>query len=96
MVQAKINRELASLGADLTSTRCYIIHSKSKINSTGQDTEKNNVLLLWEPPHNNYNNALRGAATSLSLLSPHTDNSISQHINQSNMKCYYDYTIATS
>ena len=38
------------------------------------------------------NDALVGAATALSLLSPPTDNSNSQHINQSHIKCYYDHT----
>ena len=55
MVQGKINRELACLRADLTSTDVnegYITCSKSKNNSMVQDTEENNVLPLQEPAHN--------------------------------------------
>ena len=83
------------MGADLTSTdiiECYIACSKSKINSTVQDTEENNVLLPQEPAHNDNDNTLAGAATTLSLLLPPTDNSNSQHINYSHMKCYYACT----
>ena len=93
MVQARVNRELASLRADLTSTDVnegYITYRKSKINSTVQATEENNVLLPQEPAHNENNSVLAGAATALSLLSPPTDNSNSQDINKSHIKCYYD------
>ena len=78
MVQAKINKELARLGADLTSTDVnedYITCSKSKINSMVQDIEENNVLPLQEPGHNDNDNALAGVATALSFLSSPTDNS---------------------
>ena len=47
MVQANVNRELTSLGVDITSTDVhegYLKCSKLKINSTVQDTEENNVL----------------------------------------------------
>ena len=94
-MQAKINRELASLGADLTRTDVnegYIACSKSKINSTVQDTEENNVLTPQKPAHNYTNTAYMGAPAALSLLSPPTDNSNSQHINQNHMKCYYDHS----
>ena len=43
MVQSIFNRELGSLGADLTSTdvnKGYMTQSKSKINSMVQDTEE--------------------------------------------------------
>ena len=46
-----------------------------------QDTEENNVLALQEPTNNNNDDPLPGAATALS-----------QHINQSHMKCYYSHT----
>ena len=82
MVQAKINRELAG----------YITYSKSKNSSMVQETGRNSVLLLKEPGHNNNDDALAGEAATLSLLSPPTDNSNSQHINKSHMKCYYDHT----
>ena len=90
MVQENINRELPSLGVDLTSTdinKGYITWSKSKINSTVQDTEENNVLLLQEPAHNDNDEALAGPATTLSLLFRHNENFSIQHINQSHMKC---------
>ena len=78
MVQAKVNRKLASLGANLTSTDVnegYIACSKSIINSMVQDTEDNNVLPLQEPTHNDNKDALADAATTLSLLSAPNDNS---------------------
>ena len=77
-VQTKVNRELTSLGADLTSTYINegnITCSKSKINVMVQNTEENNVLPLQEPAHNDNADALAGAATAMSLLSPPTDNS---------------------
>ena len=92
MVQAKSNRDLASLGADLASSDVnegYRTCSKTKGNSRVQDTEKNNVLPPQEPSHNYNDGALVGAATVLSLLFPTTDTSNSQHINQNHMKSYY-------
>ena len=94
-MQAKFNRELPGLGADLTSTDVnegYIKHIKSKTNSMVPDTETNNVLPPQEPAHNDNDDALAGAAAALSLLLPPTDNSNGQHINLNNMKCYYDHT----
>ena len=94
MAQANVNRELTGLGANLTSTDVYkgnLTCSQSKVNSTVQDTEKNNVL-PWEPYHNDTKDALAGAAATLSLLTPPTDNSNSQQLNNSQMKCYYDHT----
>ena len=41
---------------------------------------------------NDNKGALAGAATALSLLSPSTNNSNSQQLNNSHMKCYYDCT----
>ena len=90
-----LNRKLAGLDADLTSTdvnKGYKTHSKSKINSTVQDTEEDNVLPLQKPPHSNNKDALASAAATLSLLSPPTDNCNSQHLNQRHMKCYYNHT----
>ena len=77
MVKAKVNRKLAGLGAELTSTginKGYITCSKSKNNSLVQDTEGNNVLLPQESVNNDNNDALAGAVTTLSLFSPPTDN----------------------
>ena len=96
---AKVNRELTSVRANLTSTNVhegYLIHCKLKINSTLQDTEESNVL-QWEPCHNDNEVALASAAAALSLLSLPTDNSNHQQFNNSHMKCYYDHThMATS
>ena len=50
------------------------------------------MLPPWKPAHNDDNNALLGAATTLSLLSLPTDNSNSQQINQSHIIWYYDCT----
>ena len=85
---------MTSLGVDLTSTNVHEGHltcSKSKADSMVQDTEENNVL-QWEPCCNDNEDALAGAATTLSLLSPPTDNSNNQQFNNSHMKCYYDCT----
>ena len=52
MVQAKVNREFTSLGADLTSPDInggYIRCIKSKNNSMVQDAEEKNVLLPQGP-----------------------------------------------
>ena len=95
MAQAKVNRELASLGADLTCTDVnegYITCSKSKVNSTIQDAEINNGLPPQGPTNIDKEDAFSSAATTLSLLSPPTDNSNSQNVNQSHMKCYYKHT----
>ena len=61
MVQAKSNRELASLGADLTSpdvNEGYITCTKWTISSTVQHTEEINVLSLQEPAHNDNEDVL--------------------------------------
>ena len=92
IVQAKVNQELATLGTDLTCTDVnegYITSSKSKINSTVQDAEENNVLPPQEPAHNDNNHAF---GTIVNLISPPTDNCNSQYINQNHMKSYYGYT----
>ena len=94
MVQAKVNRELTSLGADLTSTGVHkgnLTCSKPKLNFTVQDTEENNVQ-PWELCCNDNENALVGTATTLSLLSLLIDNSNSQQPNQSHTNCYYGHT----
>ena len=95
MPQAKVTRELESLRADLASTdvhEWYLTCSKSKVHSTVQNTKEHNVLPPQKPCHNKDDNALAGAATALSLLSPSTDNFNSQQCNQHHMKCYYDCT----
>ena len=92
-MKEKVNMELASLRADLTNTNVidsYITHSKSKINSTIQDAEVNKVLRLQGPTNNENIEALGGAAATLSPLSP-TDNSNSQSLNQTCMKCYFNH-----
>ena len=96
-MQAKVNRELASLEADLTSTdvsKGYVIHSKSKINSASQGMEENNVLLSQTMTSDNGKEALAHAATALSLFSPSTDNLAMENLSQGSikMKCYYLHT----
>ena len=79
----KVNRDVASLGADLTSTgvnKDYITCSKYQINSTVQDTEVNNMLPLMAPTNNDNEEILAGAATTLSLFVPPTNNSNSQNL----------------
>ena len=56
------------------------------------DTEENNVLPPQEPAHNDNEDTLAGAGVALSLHSPPTDNSNSQHLNQSHVNCYYNCT----
>ena len=88
MVQAKVNRELTSLGADLTSTdvhKEYLTCSKSKVKIMVQDTKENNVL-PQELCHNDNEDELTGAATILRLLSPPTDTSNSQQHNKRHRK----------
>ena len=95
MTQAKVNRELEGLGADLTITdinKGYITCSMSKINSTVQDTEESNMLPPQGPTSNDNKEELAGAAVVLSLLYSPPYNSNSQHLDQSQMKCYYDHT----
>ena len=95
MAQAKVNRELTSFGADLTSINVhkgYLTCSKSKVHYTLQDTEENSVLPPQEQYHNDNKDVLAGAATAFNLLSPPTENFNSQHLNQSHMKCYYSHT----
>ena len=77
MAQAKIDRELTGLGADLTSTDVhagYLTCSKSKVHSVLQDTEENSVPPPQESCHNDKEATLSVAATTLSLLSPPPDN----------------------
>ena len=57
-----------------------------------QDTDKTNELPPQGPALNDNENVFVSAAIALSLLSPPTDNSNSQHINQSHIKCYNDQT----
>ena len=78
MAQAKVNRELANLEADLNRTymsKGYIAQSKLKINSAIHGTEENNVLTSETSDDNE--EALAGAATTLNLLFSHIDNSVS-------------------
>ena len=94
MAQAKVNRGLANLGADLTSTdmsKGYITHSKYKINSVMYGAEENNVLPSQTITSDDNEEALAGIAAKLILLSPPTDNSGSENLSQSSvkMKCYY-------
>ena len=89
MVQAKVNRELASLGADLSSSDMnegYITCSKSKINSVIHGAEENNVLPSQTMTSNDNKETLAGAAITMSLLSPPTDNSASKNLSQSSVK----------
>ena len=97
MAWAKVNRELAILGVDLTSTymsKGYITCSKSKASSVMHEVEENNVLPSETLISDDNEEALAGAATTLNLLSPPTDNSTSQNLCQSpvKMKCYYHNT----
>ena len=97
MVQAKVNRELASWGAALTSTNMsdgYIIYSKPKASSAMHEVEESNVLPPETITNDDNEEALAGAATTLSLLSPPTDSSATQNLSQSSvkMKCYYHHT----
>ena len=94
MAQAKLNRELASLGADLMSTDAsegYIACSKLKINSASQGTGENNVPLLQTMTSDDNEEALTGTSTAWSLLSSPTDNSTSENLSQSSMKCYFHH-----
>ena len=80
IVQAKVNRELASLGADLTSidmNKGYITCSKSKASSVMHGAKENNVLPLQTITSGDNDEALAGAATTLSLPSPSMDSSTS-------------------
>ena len=73
MVQAKVNREWESLGADLTSTDIiegYIAYSKSKASSVMCWAEENNMLPLQTITSDNNEEALVSAAAALSLLLP--------------------------
>ena len=94
MVHTIVNRELASLGADLTSTHVskgYVTCCKSEINSAIHGAEENNVLPLQTITSDGNEEALAGVAVALGLLSPSTDNPASEIPSQSsvNMKCYY-------
>ena len=91
MVQAEVNRELACLGADLSSpdmSKGYIIWSKSKVSS---GAEENNVLSLHTITNDDNEEALTGAATALSIFSVLTDNSTSWNLSLSpvSIKFYY-------
>ena len=97
MVQEKVNRELASLGADLTSTGMsegYITFSKSKASLAMHGAAENIVLPIQTITSYDSEKALAGAATALGLLTPPTDNSISQNLSQNpvKMKCQYHHT----
>ena len=85
MVQAKVNRELAGLGADLTSadmSESYITCSK-KASSAMHWAEENNVLPSQTIASDNNEEALDCEATTLCLLSPPPDNSTSQNLSLS-------------
>ena len=97
MVLAKVNRECASLGADLTSTDMsegYVTYSKSKASSVMHGTEENNVLPSQTINSDDKEGNLAGTVTTLSLLYPPTDNSASQNLSWSSikMKYYYHHT----
>ena len=77
MAQAKVIRELASLGTDLTSTDMsdgYLTQSKSRASSMKHGAEENNVLPSQTITSDDNEEDLASAATALSLLSPPTDN----------------------
>ena len=85
------------MGADLTSTDMsegYITHSKPKASLAMHRAEENNVLPSQTITNNDNEEALAGAATRLSLLSPPSGNSPSQNLSQSSvkMKSYYYHT----
>ena len=89
MMQVKSNRELANLGADLTSTdmtKGYITCIKSKINPAIQGAGENNMLSPLTVTSDDNEEALAGAAATLSPLSPPTDNSASENLSQSSGK----------
>ena len=82
------------MGDNLTSTdksEGYVTHSKSKINSVIHGIGEDNVMLLQTITSEDNEEALAGAATALSLLSPPTDNLAHENLSQSSveMKCYY-------
>ena len=98
MQQAKVNRELASLEADLTSANLsegYITCSKSKASSAIHEAEDNDVLSSQIITSDDNEEVLGDAVTTLSLL---TDNSTSQNLTQSSlkMKCHYHSHRVTS
>ena len=83
MVKTTVNREYASLGADLTSTNMsegYITCHKSKARSTMHGAEEHNVLPLQTITSDDNVEALAGSAVTLSLLFPPTDNSTTQNL----------------
>ena len=83
MAPAKMNRDLANMGADLTSTDMsegYVTQSKSKSNSTICGAEENNLLPSQTTISDDNEEVLAGAATTLSLLSPPTNNSASENL----------------
>ena len=68
---------MANLGADITSnniSKGYIEHGKSKINSAIHGTEENNMHPSQTTTSDDNEEALAGAATTFSELSPPTDN----------------------
>ena len=96
MVQAKVSRELANLGADLTSTDMstgYVTWSKLKNNSATHGAEENNLLPSQTIASGDNGETLAGAATKFSSLSPPTNNSTSVNLSQSSakMKFYYHH-----
>ena len=83
------------MGTDLTSTNVnggYTTCRKPNVNSTIQDADVNNILPPQGTTNTDKEEALAGAATTLSLHSPPTDNLNSQNLNQSHMKCYYNHS----
>ena len=71
MAQAKVNRDLADLEPDLTSPdmrKDFVRQGKLKINSMIHRAEENNVPPSQTIISDNKEEALAGAATTLSLL----------------------------
>ena len=71
MVQSKVNRKLAYLGADLTNTSMsegYVTQSKSKNNSPIHGAGENNLLPLQIITSDDGLETLAGAAATVSLL----------------------------
>ena len=93
MVQEKVNRELANLGADMTSKDMSkdVTWSKSKNNSIIHGAGENNLPLQTITSDNN-EEALAGAAAAMSLLSPPTKNSACENLSQSSAKLKFYMT----
>ena len=94
MAQPKVNRKLANLGADLTSsnmTEGYAMQSKSKNNSPLCGAGENNLILLWTIPSDDNKEALDGAAATVNLLSPSINNSSSMNPSQNSARMTFYY-----